>query len=320
MQGGQWIAPALALVLWACGSAVEPPTTLSCAGLSAPPENLPRAQRVVIVSVDGLRPDLITPDDTPHVHRLAREGAATLEAQTVRPSLTLPAHTSMVCGLVPERHQVLWNKHRPDRGYVEVRTIFDAAREAELGTALFSGKEKLWHLADPRALDHAVARRVKDAELMGLAVAYLEEHRPHLMMIHLADADYGGHRHGWGTAGHRLAIQEADRTVGLLVDALERLDLAKSSVVILTADHGGEGRVHKHGRPSDMAVPWIAWGGGIAARKLPPVCVTATAPVALRILGLPVPDGWGDNPEPPIHGGRPEEADPTAGEQSGSRD
>src|SRR5438552_7612176 len=64
--------------------------------------------RVVVISLDGLRPDAI-PTDAPTLLRIAREGAATATAETQDPSLTLPSHTSMVTGLTPKHHGYTWN-------------------------------------------------------------------------------------------------------------------------------------------------------------------------------------------------------------------
>ena len=64
---------------------------------------------VLVVSIDGLRPDAITTFNAPTLRRLTVEGSYTLAASTITPSKTLPSHTSMLTGLSPEQHGVLWN-------------------------------------------------------------------------------------------------------------------------------------------------------------------------------------------------------------------
>src|SRR5688572_850900 len=66
-------------------------------------------RNVVVVSVDGLRPDAIGTFAAPTLQRLIREGSYSLSASTIHPSKTLPSHTSMLTGQPPERHGVLWN-------------------------------------------------------------------------------------------------------------------------------------------------------------------------------------------------------------------
>ena len=81
-----------------------------------------------------------------------------------------------------------------------------------------------------------------------------------------------------------------------MLDALKQIGVAERSMLILTADHGGQKRRHGHGRPADLTVPWLVYGAGVEPRRLEPVCVTATAGVAAAALGiefLPAPTSTG---------------------------
>ena len=71
-----------------------------------PAQPLPQtsvSQHVLVVSIDGLRPDAIAAYSAPTLQRLIREGSYTLSATTIDPSTTLPSHTSMLTGQPPER-------------------------------------------------------------------------------------------------------------------------------------------------------------------------------------------------------------------------
>jgi hypothetical protein len=86
-------------------------------------------RNVVLVSIDGLRPDAIATFKAPTLSRLITEGSYTLSARTILPSKTLPSHTSMLTGEPPDRHGVLWNDALSDEpGTLEIPTIFSAAR------------------------------------------------------------------------------------------------------------------------------------------------------------------------------------------------
>jgi predicted AlkP superfamily pyrophosphatase or phosphodiesterase len=110
-----WATAALAL-----GTLLAPQ-----AGVLQSLEPLGDDPHVIIIIVDGLRPDLITAERTPVLRRLVDEGASTLEAKTVRPSVTLPSITSMMTGLRPQDHGITWNDYSPDKGSVAATTIFD---------------------------------------------------------------------------------------------------------------------------------------------------------------------------------------------------
>ncbi|HEV7404051.1 MAG TPA: alkaline phosphatase family protein [Chthoniobacteraceae bacterium] len=125
---------------------------LTCAALSPAAEPIPAKDRtVVLISIDGF-PQWMWRDPTltiPTLRRLAREGAVA-EAMTVsNPSITWINHTTMVTGVTPRRHGVLFNgllvrqgptappvieQWRDKADLVRVPTIYDAAHAAGLKT------------------------------------------------------------------------------------------------------------------------------------------------------------------------------------------
>lgn len=114
-----------------------------------PPRKAPPgpALQVVLISVDGLRPDAIVAARAPQMLRLVGRGAVAAHAETIRPSYTLPSHTSMLTGLDYRRHRVAWNSYRP--GHLPHATVFTVAAEAGLSTAMLFAKEKFHYLAAP---------------------------------------------------------------------------------------------------------------------------------------------------------------------------
>ena len=83
-----------------------------------------RAERVVIISIDGLRPDAIEKAGAENLLKLIARGTWCPKAETVRPSITLPSHTAMFTGLDYKRHGVSWNNYRP--GHIPLPTVFSA--------------------------------------------------------------------------------------------------------------------------------------------------------------------------------------------------
>ncbi|MCS6853688.1 MAG: alkaline phosphatase family protein [Elioraea sp.] len=65
--------------------------------------------RVVLVALDGLRPDLVGPGLTPNLARLAEQGTRFVNATSVFPSETRVATPSLVTGCRPERHGMVAN-------------------------------------------------------------------------------------------------------------------------------------------------------------------------------------------------------------------
>ena len=227
----------------------------------------PAVEHVVIVSVDGLWPDMMLRNNAPVMKSLMRSGCYTMWAHTTEVSITLPSHVSMLTGVVPERHAIWWNIE-VDKEYLRypsVPTIFELAKARALTTALAVGKGKLEALGKKGTLDWAYwpdgyAQAVQVAQE---AQKIIEEHRPQLLFVHFPDVDAAGHGSGWGSKQQEKAVEKCDQALGIVVAALRHAGISDKTVIIVSSDHGGAG--YSHG-PDDMRsrnIPWIISGPGI---------------------------------------------------------
>src|SRR5690625_2167540 len=98
---------------------------------------------VILISLDGSRPEFYMDSKwpTPNLQKMKKEGIyASVGIETIFPSLTWPAHTSMITGANPDKHGIYYNK--PPNGllgqgywyhsYIHTPTIFEAVRSAGL--------------------------------------------------------------------------------------------------------------------------------------------------------------------------------------------
>jgi predicted AlkP superfamily pyrophosphatase or phosphodiesterase len=261
-------------------------------------------RNVVLVSVDGLRPDAIAEFDPPTLQRLMREGSYSLAARTIMPSTTLPSHTSMLSGEPPEDHGVFWNNVLSAKtDVVAFPTIFSVAREHGYRTAAFFSKSKFEPLQRPGTLDYSQAPggwfgRWSSDRTMADVRSYLAKERPNLLFIHLADPDRAGHSSGWMSDAYGRAVRDADQALGELVASADGAYGRGNYLLLVTADHGGHGRGHGTNDPLDVTIPWIAWGRGVNAGLLKdmPIQTFDTAPTVLWLLGLDTPDEWDGMP------------------------
>lgn len=107
----------------------------------------PPARHVVLVTVDGLRPEFYLDQGwpAPVIRLMAMEGAHAREVRSVFPSLTLPAHATLVTGALPARHGITTNHpFQPgaetrswyfEADSVRVPKIYEAAKAKGLVTA-----------------------------------------------------------------------------------------------------------------------------------------------------------------------------------------
>lgn len=255
-------------------------------------------RRVIVVVLDGLRPDAIDAFDLGHVRRLAQCGASSMRARTVSPSLTWPALTSLLTGVEPRVHGVLSDSiflPRPRTTLHPLPTLL--AR---------SGYPSFAFLGDVPLLYRGVARRI--AKGLGFSEAFftgrtafdvlcaarstVATQRDGLLFLHWADADRTGHEHGWMSAQYGDAARRLDATLGCLAE-WTHIDTDRNTLLVLVADHGGGGVVKKHhedDHPLNTTIPLIFAGaavqqGGLGAPHLTDVPATVAWALGVQVHG-----------------------------------
>jgi predicted AlkP superfamily pyrophosphatase or phosphodiesterase len=272
---------------------------------------IPQADRVIIISIDGMRPDILLRAKSPNLHKLLESGTFTFYAETVPVAITLPSHVSMMTGVSVEKHGITWNDDRTVTNpvYPKVSTLFEVAKQAGLTTAIVSGKAKFNALAKPGTVDWfwAPAKGVtNDIAVAESGNAVLREHKPQVMLVHFPGMDTTGHASGWASPQQFAALERIDELIGGLLVTLENSGLANSTIVFVATDHGGSGKEHGARDPRSLYVPWIAFGPGIkksfdltSERKLT-VNTTDTFATACYLLGIEIPPGTDGKPLPQI--------------------
>jgi predicted AlkP superfamily pyrophosphatase or phosphodiesterase len=112
---------------------------------------LAQQRPLVLLSIDGLRPDYILEAGThglkiPNLRRMLADGAHATAVRGVLPTVTYPSHTTLVTGTSPARHGICSNntfdpEARNQQGWywyasdIRVPTLWDEAAKAGLVTA-----------------------------------------------------------------------------------------------------------------------------------------------------------------------------------------
>jgi arylsulfatase A-like enzyme len=278
--------------------------SISSSALAAKPTTRPvdAVERVLVISVDGLRPDLLARAYTPNIHALMQAGSFTLWARTTAASVTLPSHVSMMTGVTPARHEIDWNRDLPLSKpiYPKGSTLFDLAHRNGYTTAMIAGKSKFDVFNRPGSIDFswvshpapttrpttksaekaaddaavpaeewpdqtgkAKKEMLSDAVVADHAAMILRDFRPDVTFVHFPHVDNIGHTYGWGTPEQVIAVEDADAAVGTVLRALREAGTINSTLIILSADHGGAGRTHGPDDARSRHIPWIAAGPGL---------------------------------------------------------
>jgi predicted AlkP superfamily pyrophosphatase or phosphodiesterase len=293
------MTPALVTATLTPTSTPAPPTETPIPTVTFTPA--PRIDRVLIVSFDGLRPDAISAAEMDNVIALMQNGAYTLTAQTIMPSVTLPSHTSMLIGTCPAKHIVRWNEYVPENGYAVGTDIFDLVHAAGLQTVMIVGKEKLRQITEPSSLDYFAfvdkTDKIEDNySIEQLAIQQINRGF-NLMFLHFPDGDIQGHEYGWMSQHQLIAYSYDDKELGRILDALKQNGMYESTIIIITSDHGGHDTTHGYDIPDDMTIPWIISGPRVKPGQLATQVYTMdTAVTAAFVLGLPLPPEWDGAP------------------------
>ncbi len=116
--------------------------------------------RVLIVSFDALRPDMVTPDLMPNLCKFVAEGAHFPEARSTFPTETRVNQTAMITGCYPERHGIVGNRFQD--ADASPGRLFNTGDETQLaeGDKRLGGKlvdvPVLGEILDANGLSYAV--------------------------------------------------------------------------------------------------------------------------------------------------------------------
>lgn len=118
---------------------------------SALAQETPAHTRVVLISIDGLKPEYVLNADVhrlkiPNLLRFLKEGTYSTGVHGVVPTVTYPSHTTLITGVSPAKHGIYANTtfdrlQKNNGGWywyagdIKVPTLWDAAATAGLTTA-----------------------------------------------------------------------------------------------------------------------------------------------------------------------------------------
>jgi predicted AlkP superfamily pyrophosphatase or phosphodiesterase len=254
---------------------------------------------VVLMMTDGMRPDALQQVNAPHIQGVLAEGAYTLTAQSVMPSITLPCHTSIFHSVPPSRHGITSNDWHPMAR--PVLGLVDMAALQGKRCAFFYNWEQLRDLNRPGTLYYshciATAEYVEDGKAEGdryiaeFASGKITEHNIDFAFVYFGTIDMIGHVYGWMSDEYLRQIEQVDAFIGQVLSTLP-----EDTTVLIQSDHGGHDRSHGTDMVEDMTIPWMIRGPGIKRNHAiqAPVSLLDTAPTLAHILGInPAPEWEG---------------------------
>ena len=271
------------LLVTACGASEH-------SGEWASTTDVARTPKVLVIGIDGVRPDILAEVPTPSLDALAAEGSFTDDARTGLPSVSGPGWSSLLIGVWPDKHGVTDNEFggkRYDR-YHDFLTRIEEVRPA-LATFAVADWTPLVRADDGMATisDRVDVKQVLDGYVMGwaeadarsveLAAEHLRDANPDALFVYLGAPDESSHEHESIGAEYRAAIALADRLVGRLVTAVRARPSwdREDWLILVSTDHGrrSDGG-HGGDTPEERTIFYLASGPS-----------TGKSPVSQRTIG-----------------------------------
>jgi len=220
----------------------------------------PSPAPVLLVSIDGFRPDYLDRGLTPTLSAVAAEGVRAVAMRPSFPVNTFPNHYTLVTGLRPDRHGItdnnLFDAARPGvkfsmsaRDQVQDRFWWDAglpiwvsAEQAGLRTApmFWPGSEAAVRGVRPwRSMPYA--EEMTNAQRVDQVLAWLDlppEERPVFMTLYVETIDTTGHHEGPDSEALNAALASVDRAFSGLVEGLKARGLYDRVNIVVVSDHG----------------------------------------------------------------------------------
>ena len=249
-------------------------------------------EKVILVSIDGMRPDGFLNCKNPFCDEMMKLGAYSLNAKSMVPSVTLPCHLSIFHSVPPVRHGITTNTYIPFAR--PINGLFEQIKFAGGVSAMYYGWEPLRDVSRPSSLRYsgyinAYAEEHTDGILTDMALERIEKSKPDFVFLYMVETDEkGGHDAGWMSETYLDYISHAIDNVRRVYEAV-----GDEYTIIVTADHGGHDRSHGSELPEDMTIPQFYIGKRFTPGKvLEDISLLDIAPTVADIMSVPCAPEW----------------------------
>jgi len=276
-------------------------------GAETPPRKL------LLISVDGTRPDALLLADTPNLDSLFVESAFTYRAQCAVPdedySISGSCYSSLFTGVWCAKHGVCENSFTNSR-YDLYPIAFCRLRDVYPGMVIQSIVR--WAPISSEMIECADVDLApsSDAAATAEAVRLLTETDPDILYFHIEDVDTAGHQVGFSpeAEGYLEAIEKSDGRVGEVLQALRSRPSFEEEdwMVIALTDHGGKDKSHHYrDEPEAKTIFMTFQGSHVAPGELdPPPVIADIGPTILAYFGIDIDPSWDlDGKVVPLSGG-----------------
>ena len=222
---------------------------------------LPTASQnlLILISLDGTRPEYLRRNLTPTLSRLANHGSM-FEMKPSFPTITFPNHYTLVTGLHPAEHGIVGNTfydpvkndtfvytnpaHNRDPSWWIAEPIWTTAIKQSIicGTLFWPGSEHEHDGILPNYwLQFNNSMRIQEKVNLILEWTTMKS-SPRFITMYIPDIDHAGHEYGPNSEYTNLALKRVDDGIKKLLKGLKSQGLEDSTDIVIVSDHGMTGQ------------------------------------------------------------------------------
>jgi len=256
-------------------------------------------KKVLIIGLDGMRPDAMLVARTPWIDKLASNGCYSWNAQTEIRTVSGPAWTALLTGAHVETHGVDGNDRMAELR--RVPTFLKLAKDRDRGIRIVAHSH--WEPIITDIIENGVLDKASsgsDEKMAKNIASDIDKNLGDIYFVQLDDIDGAGHGYGYGPGSKRYIkkIEETDKLVGIMISSVEKRPGNEAWLVCLVSDHGGTGKGHGGFTASELTIALVVSGapvifkGEIKGIEENAPTITDIVPTISRFLEMPMQDWW----------------------------
>jgi predicted AlkP superfamily pyrophosphatase or phosphodiesterase len=254
-------------------------------------------RKVLLIGLDGTRPDSLLVAKTPNMDRLVSRGAFSWHAQTEIQGISGPCWTSLLTGVHTEQHGVYNNEFTfRDFQYKSISALLIDWDQSMRCIAHTNWEPIITNIFEEGTLSNSSTGT--DKEVTDKMIHDIKKGKGDFHFIGLDDVDFAGHNHTYSPISTKYleAIEKSDMKIGYLLDAIETRPSSEDWLVCLISDHGGSGKHHgERGISEDYMIPFILEGIGVIQGEIrleDNVEIFDVLPTIAKFLDMPPNEYW----------------------------
>ena len=269
-------------------------------------------KKVLMIGIDGCRPDALQIANTPNIDELIANGIFAPDALNDDITVSGPGWSAILCGVWSDKHGVVDN-YFAERNYEEYPVFFKHLKD-------FDENFDLAAICHWPPINGFIIQDFADFKLNVFsdedveieAVNYISENKTDVMFLHFDDCDHYGHINGFSpdVPEYMAQIEKVDGHIGAIMQAIKDRPTYENEdwLVLISTDHGGIGTSHGGDTMEEQNVFIIASGDNIPTSVIEKDStmvgnmyfynydesgrITDLVPTALRHLCVPIADAW----------------------------